>query len=152
MTDFRPSHSTLSNNKRILRRDTVTRRCHMTRSVEYNKLYTVYLTNKTFLVTEVFFSLCLQIPPCPVVLFRLVQHFFKCCITSTEIMMTIRGGEPRTPTSTFTQLRSSNVLLVESCLFIVSFPVSVLTLSTEDGQDCQSFKSGYWTLSFVKTH
>ena len=125
MTDFRPCHSTLSNNKRILRRDTVTRRCHMTRSFEYNRLYTVYLTNKTFLVTEVFFPLCLQIPPCPVVLFRLVPHFFKCCFTSTETIRTTRDGEPSTATSTFTQLRSSNALLGESFLFIVSFPVSV---------------------------
>ena len=108
----------------------MTRRCHMIRSVEYNRLYTVYLTNKTFLVTEVFFPLCLQIPPCPVVLFRHVPHFFKCCFTSTETIRTTRDGEPRTATSTFTQLRSSNALLGESFLFIVSFPVSALTLST----------------------
>ena len=32
---------------------------------------------------------------------------FRCCFTSTETIRLIRDGEPRTPTSTFTQLRKS---------------------------------------------
>ena len=31
--------------------------------------------------------------------------FFRCCFTSTNTLRTIRDGEPRTSTSTFTQLR-----------------------------------------------
>ena len=34
---------------------------------------------------------------------------FKCCFTSTETIRTIRDGEPRTSTSTFTQLLSSDL-------------------------------------------
>ena len=36
-----------------------------------------------------------------------VNSFVQCCFTSTETVPTIRDGEPRTPTSTFTQLLSS---------------------------------------------
>ena len=37
-----------------------------------------------------------------------------CCVMSTE-MRTIRDGEPRTSTSTFTQLPSSENLALEMC-------------------------------------
>ena len=36
----------------------------------------------------------------------------QCCFTSTEIVMTVRDGEPRTATSTFTQLLSSEVVCI----------------------------------------
>ena len=35
--------------------------------------------------------------------------FLKCCFTSTETMRTIRDGEPRAATSTFTQLLRSDL-------------------------------------------
>ena len=35
----------------------------------------------------------------------------QCCFTSTETVPTIRDGEPRTATSTFTQLLTSVVLI-----------------------------------------
>ena len=41
------------------------------------------------------------------------SHFHRqvqCCFTSTETIRTIRDGEPRTATSTFTQLLSSEYL------------------------------------------
>ena len=36
-----------------------------------------------------------------------IVFFFRCCFTSTETIRLIRDGEPRTATSTFTQLLSS---------------------------------------------
>ena len=39
----------------------------------------------------------------------LTVSWFQCCFPSTETVRTIRGGEPRTSTSTFTQLLSSVV-------------------------------------------
>ena len=45
--------------------------------------------------------------PCYFQLFFLVQ----CCFTSTETIRTIRDEEPRTVTSTFTQLLNSFVLV-----------------------------------------
>ena len=41
------------------------------------------------------------------------------CVTSTETVGTIRDGEPRTATSTFTQLHSSEVLRSNSVLLYV---------------------------------
>ena len=38
--------------------------------------------------------------------------FVQCCFTSTETRRFIRDGKPRTATSTFTQLLSSDFLLV----------------------------------------
>ena len=37
----------------------------------------------------------------------ILVFFFRCCFTSTETIRLIRDGEPRTATSTFTQLLSS---------------------------------------------
>ena len=37
--------------------------------------------------------------------------FFKCCFTPTETVRTIRDGEPRTSTSSFTQLPACTSLL-----------------------------------------
>ena len=37
-------------------------------------------------------------------------HTVQCCFTSTETIRTIRDGEPRTATSTFTQLLSSEIV------------------------------------------
>ena len=39
-----------------------------------------------------------------------------CCFTSTEAIRTIGDGEPRTPTSTFTQLLNSASALLPQCL------------------------------------
>ena len=39
----------------------------------------------------------------------------QCCFTSTETLRTIRDGEPRTATSTFTQLLSSDRSLAQFC-------------------------------------
>ena len=36
----------------------------------------------------------------------------QCCFTSTEIVMIVRDGEPRTATLTFTQLLSSEVVYI----------------------------------------
>ena len=44
---------------------------------------------------------------------------FKCCFTSTETIRLIRDGEPRTTTSTFTQLLSSlSESFVEVLLYV----------------------------------
>ena len=44
----------------------------------------------------------------------------QCCLTSTETIRTIRDGDPRTATSTFTQLLSSeqgdDELSINSCV------------------------------------
>ena len=40
-----------------------------------------------------------------------VQVQVQCCLTSTESIRTVRDGEPRTATSTFTRSDSSSVLL-----------------------------------------
>ena len=37
-----------------------------------------------------------------------VRSFVQCCFTYTETIRTVRDGEPRTSTSTFTQLLSSD--------------------------------------------
>ena len=37
----------------------------------------------------------------------------QCCFTSTETVRTVRDGEPRTSTSTFTQLLSTGAILVQ---------------------------------------
>ena len=42
--------------------------------------------------------------------------FFKSCFTSTETARTIRDGEPRTSTSTVTQLLCSGTPLVHCCV------------------------------------
>ena len=39
----------------------------------------------------------------------------QCCMTSTETIRSIRGGEPRTTTSTFTQLLTSDAMFVQCC-------------------------------------
>ena len=40
---------------------------------------------------------------------ELCLNFFRCCFTSTETRRTIRDGQPRTATSSFTQLLSSEI-------------------------------------------
>ena len=37
-----------------------------------------------------------------------ISFSFQCCFTSTEIVRTVRDGEPRTATSIFTQLLNSD--------------------------------------------
>ena len=48
----------------------------------------------------------------------------QCCFTSTECVRTIRGGEPRTSTLTFTQLLSSGSLsaVLSVCLKLLLLP------------------------------
>ena len=43
-----------------------------------------------------------------------VNSFVQCCFTSTETVPTIKDGEPRTATSTFTQLLNSEMHNIES--------------------------------------
>ena len=45
--------------------------------------------------------------------------FIKCCFTSTDTLKTIRDGEPRTATSTFTQYLSSALFISSSVLLYV---------------------------------
>ena len=47
--------------------------------------------------------------PAPFSTWKLNSFFFKRCFTSTETIRTVRDGEPKTATSTFTQLLSSEV-------------------------------------------
>ena len=47
----------------------------------------------------------------------------QCCFMSTG---TVRDGEPRTSTSTFTQLLSSALFLVQTQLWFVDIDMSVL--------------------------
>ena len=42
----------------------------------------------------------------------------QCCFTSTETVRTIKDGEPRTATSTFTQLLNSDVTSTETIRLI----------------------------------
>ena len=48
--------------------------------------------------------------------FCVTKDQVQCCFTSTETIRTIRDGEPRTATSTFTQLLSSDIEQVQCCL------------------------------------
>ena len=48
---------------------------------------------------------------------RLLLLLLQCCFTSTETVRTIRDGEPRTSTSTFTQLLNSLVDVQVQCCF-----------------------------------
>ena len=50
---------------------------------------------------------------------------FKCCFTSTETIRTVRDGEPRTSTLTFTQLLSSELSSSVQCCF-----TSIVTIRT----------------------
>ena len=43
--------------------------------------------------------------------------FFKCCFTSTEATRDVRDGEPRTSTSTFTQLRGIDIFGLPASTF-----------------------------------
>ena len=69
---------------------------------------------------------CLSLLPCLCAVFRAViisllckleglarNQPVQCCFTSTETIRTIRDGEPRVATSTFTQLLNSNQSLVQ---------------------------------------
>ena len=47
-----------------------------------------------------------------------VQVQVQCCFTSTETVRTIKDGEPRTATSTFTQLLNSDVTSTETIRLI----------------------------------
>jgi len=50
----------------------------------------------------------------------------KCCFTSTETIRLIRDGEPRTATSTFAQLLSSNAVTVNTSESLANFCFSDL--------------------------
>ena len=57
----------------------------------------------------------------------LVQVQIQCCFKSTETVGTIRDGEPRTSTSTFTQLLSSDAFdSVQCSVFKVRFKLQTL--------------------------
>ena len=45
-----------------------------------------------------------------------VFFLFECCLTHTETRQTVRDGEPRTTTSTFTQLLSSDLAYLKMLL------------------------------------
>ena len=47
----------------------------------------------------------------------MLQVRVQCCFTSTETVRTIRDGEPRTSTSTFTQLLNSDTTASRASLF-----------------------------------
>ena len=49
-----------------------------------------------------------------IIMARAVVHL-QCRFTSTETIRTVRDGEPRTATSTFTQLLSSDKAVNKSC-------------------------------------
>ena len=54
--------------------------------------------------------------------------FFKCCFTSAETIQTIRGGDPRTAVSTFTQILSSDWRAVRcASLYVLTHSVNKLT-------------------------
>ena len=44
-----------------------------------------------------------------------LRMYVQCCFTSTETVRTVRDGEPRTATSTFTQLLSSTDIQIQCC-------------------------------------
>ena len=58
-------------------------------------------------------------PPHPT---ALITFFFACCFTSTETVRTIRVGEPRTPTSTFTRLLNSGISVAAPSVLIRHVP------------------------------
>ena len=67
-----------------------------------------------------------------------VRHFCWCCFTSTETIRTIRDGEPRTATSTFTQLLSSE------CDTEVQNPIHMQYLQLFSRCSDQSMKSSIY--------
>ena len=78
---------------------------------------------------------------------RIARSKVQRCLTSTETVRTIRDGEPRTATSTFTQLLTSGLRVGRLytffcfCLFfvfvfkiIIILHMGILRLSSEDAQ------------------
>ena len=61
---------------------------------------------------------------------------FRCCFTSTETIRTIRDGEPRTATSTFTQLRSSETHPSVQCCFTAT--ETIMTIRDGDPRTAAS--------------
>ena len=55
----------------------------------------------------------------------------QCCFTSTETVRTIRDGEPRTATSTFTQIMSSG--LVSECHYGLGHSCCLVWLTVAEG-------------------
>ena len=77
----------------------------------------------------------------------------QCCFTSTETVRTIRDGEPRTATSTFTQLLSSVSVFVSALLYVHRNHQALLgTPRTATSTFTQPLSSDYVTRQILFTY